>query len=92
MRIGLKGSSGWPQRAPDLDILSSGYVLRSSSGSQIAEKGSEFLVMMEAHLDEAALSPAAISPPVLDRPDLPSNNVVQLVDYQIQHRRRRVAA
>ena len=79
-------------RAPDLDIFSSGYVLREPSGWQITETGREFLILIEAPLAEPALSPVAVPPLVVsDPPDLPPN-VVQLVGRKVQHRRRRVAA
>ena len=79
-------------RAPNLDIFSSGYVLREPSGWQITEKGREFLLLIEAPSAEPALTPVAFPPPVVsDPPDLPPN-VIQLVGHKVQHRRRRAAA
>ena len=79
-------------RAPDLDIFSSGYVLREPSGWQITEKGREFLILIEAPSAEPALTPVAFPPPVVsDPPDLPPN-VILLVGHKVQHRRRRAAA
>lgn len=42
-------------RAPELDIFSSGYVLREPCGWQITTKGREFLILIEAPLAEPAL-------------------------------------
>jgi hypothetical protein len=79
-------------RAPDLDIFSSGYVLREPSGWQITEKGRQFLILIEASSAEPALTPVAFpSPVVSDPPDLPPN-VIQLVGHKFQQRRRRAAA
>lgn len=76
-------------RAPELDILSSGYVLREPSGWQITPKGREFLISIEAPLAEPALEPVAPTPVASDSTDFPPN-VVQLVGHNAQ--RRRVAA
>ena len=74
-------------RAPELDIFSSGYVLRESDGWQITEKGREFLILIEAPMAEPAPTPVALPPPVVSGPtDLPSN-VVQLAGHKIQRRR-----
>jgi hypothetical protein len=79
-------------RAPQLDIFSRGYVLREPSGWQITEQGREFLTVIEAPSAEPAVSPVAFPPPVVSDPsDLPPN-VVDLVGYKIQRRRRRAAA
>ena len=79
-------------RAPELDIFSSGYVLREPSGWQITEQGREFLILIEAPLAEPALTPVAFPPPVVSDPtDLPLN-VVQLAGHKVQRRRRRAAA
>ena len=79
-------------RAPELDIFSSGYVLREPSGWQITEQGREFLMLIEAPSAESAVTPVAFVPPVVSDPtDLPSN-VVQLVGHKVQRRRRRAAA
>jgi hypothetical protein len=78
-------------RAPDLDIFSSGYVLREPSGWQITEQGRDFLILIEAPFTEPAVTPVALSPPVITSPpDLPPN-VVQMDGHKVQ-RRRRVAA
>ena len=77
-------------RAPDLDIFSSGYVLRESCGWQISEKGREFLIMIETPSAEPLLTPVTLKPPVdFDPTDLPPN-VVQLVGHKV-HRRRAAA-
>jgi len=74
-------------RAPDLDIFSSGYVLREPSGWQITAEGREFLISIEAPLPEPALPPVALPTPVVSKPtDLPTN-VVRLVDHKVQRRR-----
>ena len=79
-------------RAPELDIFSSGYVLREPTGWQITAKGREFLISIEAPLAEPALPPVALPTPVVSDPtDLPLN-VVQLAGHKVQRRRRRVAA
>ena len=78
-------------RAPGLDIFSSGYVMREPDGWQITAKGREFLISIEA-LAEPALTPVALpTPAVSDPTDFPPN-VVPLVDYKVQRRRRRAAA
>jgi hypothetical protein len=79
-------------RAPELDIFSSGYVLRESSGWQITTKGREFLFLIEAPSAEPVLTPVALATPVVfDPTDLPPN-VVQLAGHRVQRRRRRAAA
>ena len=77
-------------RAPDLDIFSSGYVLREPTGWQITAKGREFLVLIEAPSAEPALTPVALPLPA-DLPDLPPN-VVPLIGHKVHRRRRRAAA
>ena len=75
-------------RAPDLDIFSSGYVLREPSGWQITAKGRDFLIAIEAPLAEPALTPVALPTSVVSDPtDLPPN-VVQLAGHKIQPARR----
>jgi hypothetical protein len=79
-------------RAPELDIFSSGYVLREPSGWRITTKGREFLILIEAPLAEPALTPVALATPVVSDPtDLPPN-VVQLAGHKVQRRRQRAAA
>ena len=79
-------------RAPELDIFSSGYVLREPSGWQITTKGREFLILIEAPLAEPALTPVAHATPVASDPtDLPPK-VVQLAGHKVQRRRQRTAA
>ncbi len=77
-------------RAPELDIFSSGYVLREPSGWQITTKGREFLILIEAPLTEPALTPAALATPVVSDPTDLSPNVVQLAGYKF-HRRSAAA-
>jgi hypothetical protein len=73
-------------RAPDLDIFSSGYVLREPSGWQITAKGREFLNSLEAPLAEQVLAFVTLSTPVVsDRTNLPSN-VVRLADHEVKRR------
>ena len=87
----------WSQRmkrlaagAPQLDIFSSGYVLREPHGWQITEQGRQFLVLLEAASTDPAATPVAVPPPVVsDLSDLPPN-VVRLVDHKV--RRGRAAA
>ena len=75
-------------RAPELDIFSSGYVLRDPSGWQITTKGREFLISIEAPLAEPARTPVALPMPVVSDPtDLPPN-VVQLVGRKVRRARR----
>jgi len=75
-------------RAPELDVFSSGYVLREPSGWQITAKGREFLISIEKPLAEPALTPVALpTPAVSDPTDLPPN-VVRLVDHKGQRARR----
>jgi hypothetical protein len=75
-------------RAPELDIFSSGYVLREPSGWQITAKGREFLISLEAPLAEPTLAPVALPAPLVSDPtDLPLN-VVRLVDHKGQRVRR----
>lgn len=71
-------------RAPELDIFSSGYVLREPSGWQITAAGREFLISLEAPAAESALAPVALPTAVVsDRSDLPSN-VVRLMDHKVK--------
>ena len=75
-------------RAPELDIFSSGYVLREPSGWQITAKGRDFLISIEVPSAEPALTPVALSTPdVSDPTDLPPN-VVQLAGHKVQRTRR----
>ena len=75
-------------RAPELDIFSSGYVLREPSGWQITAKGRDFLISIETPLAEPALTPVALPTSVVSDPtDLPPN-VVQLVDHKVRCARR----
>jgi hypothetical protein len=73
-------------RAPGLDIFSSGYVLRKTSGWIITGAGRDFLTSIESPAAEPTLelSPA----PVAISPDDLGSNVIQLAS----HRDRRVAA
>ena len=98
--VAVLTSSGadWSQRmkrlaalAPELDIFSTGYVLRDSSGWQITEKGREFLILIEARAAESALPVAFAPPAVSDVTNFPTN-VVQLVGHKVRRRRRRAAA
>jgi len=75
-------------RAPELDIFSSGYVLRGPSGWQITTKGRDFLISIEAPLAEPALAPVALPRSVVSDPTDPPPNVVQLVGHKVQRGRR----
>jgi len=79
-------------RAPELDIFSSGYVLRELSGWQITQRGRDFLTLIEAPSTEPAVSPVASPPPVGSDPTELLTNVIQLAGYNLQCRRRRAAA
>ena len=72
-------------RAPELNIFSSGYVLREPSGWQITAKGREFLSSIEAPTADPALTPAALPTTVVS--DLPPN-VVRLVDHNVRRAQR----
>ena len=75
-------------RAPELDIFSSGYVLREASGWQITAKGREFLISIEAPLAEPALTPVALPTLVVSDPTDLLPNVVKLVGHKVQRARR----
>ena len=79
-------------RAPDLNIFSSGYVLRDATGWQLTDAGRAFLTSIEA---PAAPEPALIEAEVLQLipapvPALPLN-VIQIADYAVGRRRRTAA-
>ena len=74
-------------RAPELDIFSSGYVLREPSGWRITAKGRDFLISIETPLTEPAHTPVALPTSVVSDPsDLPPN-VVQLAGHKVKRRR-----
>ena len=75
-------------RAPELNIFSSGYVLRDPSGWQITLKGRYFLMEIEAPSAEPALTPVALPAPVVAEPADYPPNVVQLVGHKVQRARR----
>jgi hypothetical protein len=75
-------------RAPDLDVFSSGYVLREPSGWQITAKGREFLISIEEPSTEPALTPVPLPTPAVADPIDFTPNVVRLVDHRIQRARR----
>jgi len=77
-------------RAPDLDIFSSGYVLRHPDGWQITDAGLGFLKSIEAPTALALEAPADTLPVVSVTP-APSSNVVQLAGHKAQRRRRHAA-
>lgn len=92
----ISSGADWSQRmkrlaarAPDLDIFSSGYVLREPTAWQITEKGREFLALIETPFAEPALTPVALPLPVVSDPaDLPPN-VVPLAGHKVHRRRPR---
>ena len=59
-------------RASELDIFSSGYVLREPSGWQITAKGREFLISIEAAVGRTGAHPCHASSAGHFRPDQPS--------------------
>jgi hypothetical protein len=73
-------------RAPELDVFSSGYVLREPGGWQITAKGREFLISIEEPLAEPA--PVAVPTPAASDPTNLPPNVVRLVDHKGQPARR----
>ncbi len=67
-------------RAPDLDIFSSGYVLREPSGWQITDAGRTFLTLIETPAPEpAVVGPEALRPIAAAAPALPLN-VIRITD------------
>ena len=79
-------------RKPELDIFSSGYVLRELSGWQITQQGRDFLTSIEAPSAEPAIAPDASPPPAgFDPTELPTN-VIRLAGHKVQRRSRRAAA
>ncbi len=91
--VAILTSSGadWSQRmkrlsarAPDLDIFTSGYVLRHVSGWQITDAGREFLSSIEAPAPELKpVAPLSVVPVPSNLPE----NVIQLVDHKVRRRR-----
>jgi hypothetical protein len=78
-------------RAPDLDIFSSGYVLRDASGWQITDAGRAFLTSIESPAPESAfVEPEAPLPVDAAAPDLPLN-VIRIADYAAGRGRRDAA-
>ena len=74
-------------RAPELDIFSSGYVLREPNGWLITAKGRDFLISIEKPLAGPALTPVVLKAPVVSGPtDLP--NVSRLAGQKVQRERR----
>jgi len=85
----------WSQRmkrlaahAPELDIFSSGCVLREPDGWQITAKGRDFLISIETRLAEPAHMPVALPTSVVSDPTELSPNVVRLVGHKVQRVRR----
>ena len=75
-------------RAPNLDIFTSGYVLRHASGWQITDAGLEFLKSIEAPARELVIEPAA-PVPVVPVPSALPQNVIHL--HKVRRRRREAA-
>jgi hypothetical protein len=75
-------------RAPELDIFSSGYVLREASGWQITAEGRDFLILIEEPLAEPALTPVALPTRAACDPTNLLPNVVRLVGHKVQRARR----
>ncbi|MDP2354443.1 MAG: hypothetical protein Q8M31_00030 [Beijerinckiaceae bacterium] len=79
-------------RAPELNIFSSGYVLREPSGWQITQEGRNFLALIEVPSAGPAVSPVASPPPIGPGPTELPTNVIRLTGYKVQRRSRRTAA
>ena len=77
-------------RAPALDIFSSGYVLRHSDGWQITDAGLTFLKSIEVPTAPVPERPAD-KLPVVSVPPAHPQNVIQLAGHKAQRRRRRAA-
>ncbi len=78
-------------RAPDLNIFSSGYVLREPDGWQITEAGLAFLALIELPASEPAfVDPEAATAVAADAILLPLN-VIRIADYTPRCRRRDAA-
>ena len=78
-------------RAPDLNIFSSGYVLREADGWQLTDHGRAFLASIEDPLSKPALiEPDALPPPIAATSK--SLNIIRLADYAVKRRWRRTAA
>jgi hypothetical protein len=79
-------------RAPDLDIFTSGYVLRDDSGWRITEAGREFTKSIEAPppASQLVIEPAAATATVKATPDFP-RNIIQIAGYKVRRRRRAAA-
>ena len=73
-------------RAPELNIFSSGYVLRDPDGWQITLKGRYFLLEIEAPLAEPVLTPVVLPAPVIADPPVVPSNVIQLAGHKVQRR------
>jgi hypothetical protein len=95
--VAILTSSGadWSQRmkrlatrAPGLNIFTSSYVLRDSSGWLITDAGREFLKSIEAQAVGAAVQPVALPLIALVPPDL-LRNVIQPIGHKVRERRRR---
>jgi hypothetical protein len=74
-------------RAPDLEIFTSGYVLRHDSGWQITDAGREFLKLIEAPAPDPIVEPTT-SPPIVQVPSAHPQNVIQLNGHRVRRRRR----
>ena len=78
-------------RAPDLNIFSSGYVLRERDGWQITEAGLAFLALIELPASEpASVEPEAVTTVAADA-ILPPLNVIRIADYTPRRQRRDAA-
>jgi hypothetical protein len=94
MAVLICSGADWSQRmkrlaarAPDLDIFSSGYVLREPSGWQITKAGRAFLTSIESLAPEPAFVEQEVVPPnATAPPDLPLN-VIRISDYAAGRRR-----
>ena len=74
-------------RAPDLNIFSSGYVLREPDGWQITEAGLAFLALIELPASEPVfVEPEAVTAVAADAIFLPLN-VIRIADYTPRRRR-----
>jgi hypothetical protein len=75
-------------RAPELDIFSSGYVLREPSGWQITATGRDFLISIETPQAGPALTSIVLQAPVFFDLTKRSPHVVRLAGHKVQRVRR----
>lgn len=94
----MSSGTDWSQRmkilagrAPNLDIFTSGYVLREVGSWSITDLGRTFLTSIEAPVVEPVAEPLSVPANVAAIDDLDAN-VIKLDDHKVALRRRRAAA